>query len=216
MRCLLCGKETAEGQTLWEALSADDLLCGNCRRAWTRQDLCFRLEGIEVRTSYLYEGGFRDCILQYKECGDEALQEVFLRQVKDQLKHRYRGYTLALMPSSARKTEERGFHHLRQMFSCLELPMIEPFEKTGGEEQKQLSRAGRERMSRGLRLIRTNLPRKILLADDIITTGSTLRGALHCLEGGRRDIRIYACAAHPRWTAAGRRGFRCAKPASPL
>ena len=110
----------------------------------------------------------------------------------------FRGWTLLLMPSAAEKEEARGFHTLPPIFACLDLAMMEPFEKISSAEQKRLGRAGRMGMSHSIRLKPgIELPQRCLLADDVITTGSTIRGALACMPSGRCRIEILACACVP-------------------
>ena len=47
---------------------------------------------------YVYDNSFRSLIIQYKECHDEALKDVFLYDIKDYLNTRYHGYTVVYVP----------------------------------------------------------------------------------------------------------------------
>ncbi len=195
-RCLMCGKRIGLSGNWQEVLFEEDLLCHACRSQWIERKQKFQIDGIRADSDWEYEGGFSKCLLQYKECNDEALQEVFLNLKREKLRRRYRGYTLLLMPSTEEKNEERGFHHLPGMFECLGLEMLEPFEKVRTDQQKELNRAGRRKMVHGIRLKPVvTLPEKVVLCDDVITTGSTMRGALNCLERKTHKILIYACAS---------------------
>ena len=201
MRCLMCGKEMKQG-SFRDILFEEDLLCENCRSGWDKRKIEFRLDGIRVRSDYVYNDAFSKCLIQYKECCDEALKDVFLHRIKAQLKRRYRGYALCLMPSSKRKVEERGFHHLKEMYACLGMEMIEPFEKTGDHDQKGAGRKERRFMEHGIRLKQDiSLPDKLLLCDDTITTGSTLKGSLHVLDLNRHHVEIYCVSANHTWVS---------------
>lgn len=194
MRCLLCDA-IRERSGLYGTLFSDDPLCENCRKEWQRQDIHMRFEGVPLYGTYVYNDAFSKCLIQYKECMDEALAPVFLYGIAGQLHHRYHGYTVLLMPSSAAKIKERGFHHLEKMLEPMGLPILDPFEKTDDRSQKEKHADEREsivlRLKEGI-----VLPKKILLADDTITSGSTLRAALSLLDQRRHTIRIYTVSVN--------------------
>lgn len=199
MKCLMCGKELGKG-SFRDILIGEDPLCSDCRKQWTKKSLHTTLDGIEMDADYLYDSAFSSCLIQYKECGDEALKNVFLYEVKGKLKRRYHGWTLLMMPSSMSKYQKRGFSHLRRMYSCLGLPMMEPFYKTEDKSQKEMRGQERRKMAEEIILDHhISLPRKIVLCDDTITTGSTIRGALSCLNPDKHEIRIYSVSANRFW-----------------
>lgn len=198
MKCLLCGRNVEASGSLRDLLFTDDLLCSRCRSAWIRKEQHFLVDQVKASSSWIYNEAFSDALIQFKECGDEILKDVFLLPVKEQLRHKYHGYTLLLMPSTREKTEERGFSHLREMFECLGLPMLEPFIKETSSAQKTLSRRQRQAMQHEITLKPgITLPKKIVLADDVMTTGSTIMGALNCIDPRKHDVRIYVCAKVP-------------------
>ena len=197
MRCLMCHKPLRRDSfsTLFQK---EDVLCADCRGTWKRIETRFRFSGRNGFALYAYEGGFSECLLQYKELCDEALKPVFLMQDRNRLRRMYKGRTLVLLPSSEEKQASRGFSHLAGMFECLGLPMLEPFEKTDPVSQKKRSRTERTAMVSGIRLKSgVRIPEKIVLADDVITTGSTMKGALAALPADC-DIRIFACGLTPK------------------
>ena len=209
MRCLMCGKMIRR-DSFSELFQKEDVLCSGCRGTWNRIERRFRFEGHDAYALYAYEGGFSQCLLQYKELCDEALKPVFLYPDIRRLRHRFRGRTLLLLPSAPQDTEYRGFSHLQGMFEPLELPMMEPFEKISASSQKHLGRAGRAQMRTNIRLKENvHLPRRVVLADDVITTGSTMKGALSVLPEGL-DITVFSCglAEQPEARAKQSRAVR--------
>jgi competence protein ComFC len=199
MRCLLCGRELGKG-SLRDVMIGDDPICEACRKQWKKRKIHFLLNGIRVDSDYVYNEAFASCLIQYKESRDEALKDTFLYEVKRKLKIRYRGYTLLMMPSSTEKQKERGFSHLKRMYECIGLPIMEPFEKMENLSQKGMNKEERKKMSSEIRLVNSHaVPEKIVLCDDTVTTGATLEGALSCLNRKEHSIRIYAVSANERW-----------------
>lgn len=199
MRCLLCGCEMQQG-SLRDILFNEDIICEACRSKWERKKIDFRLDGIRVRSDYVYNDAFSECLIQYKECCDEALKDVFLYRIKDVIRKRYKGYTVCLMPSSTTKLAVRGFNHLAGMYESLGMKMIEPFEKVEEKDQKGAGRMERRNMEHGIQLKPdVQLPKKLLLCDDTITTGSTLKGALRVLDHNSHRIEIYCVSANHFW-----------------
>jgi len=190
MRCLMCGKEKGTG-SLKDILFGKDPLCEECRSQWVKINYSFMLEGVPVFCPYLYEEHFSAALIQYKECGDEALKDVFLYEYRRYLRMHYPGYTLCLLPSSEKKREERGFSHLYGMFESAGMPMMEPFVKLSDVSQKKQNRLERQEMTHGIALKEgIVLPERILLCDDTVTTGSTMKGALNVLP--ERKVKIFA------------------------
>ena len=199
MRCLMCGKKKEEG-SLRDILLGDDPLCTACRREWESRKIRFRLKGIPVESSYVYNDAFSRALIQYKELYDEALKDIFLYEVRNTLCLRYHGYTLVLMPSAKEKTAARGFNHLAMMFSSLHMKMADPFEKTTGISQKERTPSMRRQVSHEIVLKKDiSLPEKLLLVDDTITTGATLEAALSWIELRKHKVKIYTVSANYRW-----------------
>lgn len=207
MRCPLCDREMQQG-SLKDILFEEDVICEACRSKWERKKIDFRLDGIRVRSDYVYNDAFSECLIQYKECCDEALKDVFLYPIRKQLRKRYRGYTICLMPSSTKKLAMRGFNHLAGMYENLGMKMIEPFEKVEEKDQKGAGRMERRSMEHGIRLKPdVKIPKKLLLCDDTITTGSTLKGALRVLDRDNHRIEIYCVSANHFWITEKKKLF---------
>ncbi|MBR3357429.1 MAG: ComF family protein [Solobacterium sp.] len=198
MRCLLCDG-IKERTGLYDALWSEDPLCQTCRSQWQRKDIRFKVDGVPLYSCYVYNEAFSSCLIQYKECMDEALAPVFLYGLKEKLRRMYRGYTIVLMPSSASRIRERGFHHLEKIFAPLGLPVVDAFEKLTDTPQKSMRAEERENIRNLIRLKEgIRLPRRIVLADDTMTTGATIRAALSKLDRKRHRIRIFTISVNPR------------------
>ena len=174
MRCLMCG-EPIGTETFADLFRGEDVLCSACRGQWKRISHRFRFCGKNAFGLYEYNDAFSSCLIQFKELGDEALKDVFLYPDCARLKRMYHGRTLLLLPSAAEKLEARGFSHLWEMFESIGLPMLEPFVKRDT----------------------VHLPKRVVLADDVITSGSTMKGALAVLPKDL-DVQVFACAITPK------------------
>lgn len=199
MRCLICGKELGYG-SIRDIVYGDDPLCMDCRRQWKKKRIRFSFDGYPLYASYIYNEAFSKCLIQYKELADEALKDAFLFEDLKWFRRTFRRRQIVLMPSSRMKLESRGFSHLRKMFECTGMEITEPFIRLDEGSQKQKNR--QERMEIENRIILkpdAALNKRIVLCDDTITTGATLKGALNALSEEHLNIRIYTVSANRRW-----------------
>ncbi|MEE3425998.1 MAG: hypothetical protein VZR26_10565, partial [Erysipelotrichaceae bacterium] len=113
--------------------------------------------------------------------------------VKEYIELRYHGYHLLCIPSSRRKIAERGFDHLKEMFRTVQMRRLE-----GLFMKEEMSQEGKDLTAR--RQMRSNFlykgpfADKILIVDDVITTGSTLKGAFEAVSGHAKRIKVLSLA----------------------
>ena len=192
--CLWCHRSLKYESTLKNLFHIDDVLCEKCRQSMEYKPKKIKIHGIEVQGLYIYEGLFRDMLIQYKELYDEALFPVFLWKVKQELERKYRGYTIVPVPSSERKNQERGFFTVERMFEVLDLPILDLLYKTDDHEQKKMNRRERESIYSHLEMKDVkSIPDKILLVDDIMTTGETITAAYRKLKGNSKCTKVLIC-----------------------
>ncbi len=171
----------------------EDELCPACRRGLTVKRRMIDLGMFRVESFFEYDGLFRTLLLQYKECHDEALKDVFLYDLSDYISLKYRNYRLLTVPSSERKKRERGFDHLEEMFRSVRL------ERASGLRMKeQLCQEGmdleqRKRMSENYVYEGEHLS-KVLIVDDVITTGSSLMGVFRAVGPHAEKVKVLSLA----------------------
>ena len=151
----------------------------------------FKVDGIKVLALYDYDDLFKDLIYKFKGCYDYELHSIFLEQFKNELKFFYHGYKVVTAPSFIDDDRKRGFNHIVEIYKSLDLEILDVFEKT--EKFKQADHNFRERKKiKNYIKIKGEIPKdcKILVVDDIYTTGSTLKTMISLLKNsGIKDIK---------------------------
>ena len=131
---------------------------------------------------YRYEENMKEYFSRYKFMGDYCLRKIFQQEIKANLKSFLKkGYILVPVPLSEERLEERGFNQVKGLLEGI--PYKNIFEKR--EIEKQSSRTREERLSQDNSFSLKKgieLPSKIIIIDDIYTTGSTLYQMVKLLE----------------------------------
>ena len=192
MRCLYCDK-AINRFSFRSLLIKEDLLCMDCREKLPLKRRIIRVKEMEVETFYDYDGMFKSLLLQYKECLDEALKDVFLYELADYINLRYWGYRICFIPSSAGKLEYRGFEHLKLMFSEIKLKPLEGLKMKQELCQEGMDLKNRMKMADNF-VYKGKQGLKVLLVDDVLTSGSTLLGAYRSLYSNCKRIKVLSLA----------------------
>ncbi|MBR5341475.1 MAG: ComF family protein [Erysipelotrichaceae bacterium] len=192
MRCLYCDRNI-DKQTIKSVFLKEDELCPECRRQLRVNRKILDFDGMKVETFFEYDGIFRSLLLQFKECHDEALKNVFLYDLSEYINIRYFGYKILFVPSSKAKLEQRGFNHLEEIFSEVRLKKADGLRmiEDGSQEGKNLE----ERRKMSTNYVYTGAPhKKILVVDDVVTTGSSLKGVYNCVKTSAGKVKVLSLA----------------------
>ena len=216
-RCLTCGAPEVIGlcdacadrlpaigkhcPTCANAVADDNYPCGACLRrppAFTR---------LLVRWQFTTE--VRSIILRGKYHADRCALHI----LEDEACRLLRAQPVAVdavvaMPVSAKRLRQRGFNQTlypaRAAAHALGVPLIAEsvFSKAGRPPQSRLhTHAARRRNIRNAFAVRGELPPRLLLVDDVITSGATLHEAARALAAaGAQEITALALAAAHRPT----------------
>ena len=154
-------------------------------------------KGKEVshKSCFVYNEAMKDFFSQYKFQGDYALYSVFTEVLQKELK-RYSDYMLVPIPISAKKYQTRGFNQVTALLEGTKLPFKEVLEKHDTIAQSSKTREERLQSQQCFKVKdKVTIPAKILLIDDIYTTGSTLQDAKQILvENGVKEIMTFSLA----------------------
>ncbi|RHW37339.1 ComF family protein [Neobacillus notoginsengisoli] len=188
--CRICGRAFTENE---QKFRVGDL-CGDCDR-WEQDDTWSGLISANV-SLYSYNDFLKDIIARFKYRGDYMLAKAFGDEARAAIK-KLKPDVITPIPLSPERLYERGFNQAEAIL-----------EQTGFKWNLLLSRVHGEKQSKKSRSERIHVPQvfklaqlgdldgcRILLVDDIYTTGSTLRHAAKLLrEAGAGDISSFTIA----------------------
>ncbi len=179
----------------------DDCICSYCRGQMPYFLRTITLGKLRVEGLYLYEGLLREALIQFKEYNDEALYPLFLYPHMEWLGKKYRGYHLLPLPSSDKAFQRRGFKPVNLIFSMLQLPVIEGFYKKSDVDQKSRTFAQRQQIRQQIALRKgVDLQgKKILLVDDIVTSGATMQTGYQLIRDQAVEVRALTLSYNRRF-----------------
>ncbi|MCD8195017.1 MAG: hypothetical protein LUD22_01790 [Coprobacillus sp.] len=196
--CKICFQPVNE-TNLYNILNATPL-CHTCLKQFNPVFKKGKIDSYKFEYIYNYDDFIKDLLYKFKGCYDYELKDVFLGRFKWYLRIRYFGYNLVPAPSSEEKNEERGFNHVEEMFSCLKLKYIKCIKKKYDFKQSDLTKSERMQVKDKFEVIDGSSVKgkKILIVDDIFTTGSTIRAMIDLLKPYHpRKIKVLTMAKTP-------------------
>lgn len=182
-RCSRCGKP----------LLSELGLCMRCR------DRSFDFD--TAHPLWEYSGSVKELLISYKIGGYRRLAEFFALRVLARLKEAHFGTPLVPVPFRKGKMRKTGWDQVEDLAAVLErrgVAVIRCLEREEGVSQKTLDYAarmsnltGKIRLRKGIRV-----PERIVLLDDVLTTGATLSECARVLkEGGAVRVDALVLAA---------------------
>lgn len=209
--CQLCFSDISKKQTIYDFIKQDSILCGECKAQLKLIHQSTTLGKMKLTMLYEYNDFLENMIYQFKEGRDVALKNVFFHDFIKEINDKYRHYTIVLMPSSETKIKERGFIPVQEMLANVKLPIIQPFYKLLNHKQSLQSYENRAYISQVIkRNFNVKIPKtKLLLIDDVCTSGSTLQCAYNLLAQHTYKIEALVLCAHPRFVeSCDRKGLK--------
>jgi len=197
--CQLCGRDLS----ILDPKLVHEHICYDCTQ-WKKSGRNGLYE--KNYAAYHYNAFIKDILNQFKFRGDSVLadgfademKKIFRRIKKEQrLKNSFslfrphdEEYVLVPIPLSMKRLAERGFNQAEVLAETLDMPILNALTRVK-HEPKQSKKNRHERLmmrETPFRLEKeyTSLifGKKVLLIDDIYTTGATMRLAAHALTNG--------------------------------
>ena len=133
---------------------------------------------------YDYSEFVKKQIYLFKGCFDYEMKDIFLNLFIKELKIYFKGYKVIPVPSYKKDDELRGFNHVVEVFKQMGLDILPIVEKTEHFKQAEKSAKERQSINKYLRLNSTKqlIKDKILIVDDIYTTGATMKAVIDLVE----------------------------------
>ena len=125
------------------------------------------------------------------------MKDIFLNLFIKELKIYFSGYKVIPIPSYKKDDELRGFNHVVEVFKIIGLNVLQIIEKT--EHFKQAEKSAKERQSIK-KYLQLNTEKslkndRVLIVDDIYTTGSTMKAAINLVEKlNPKEIKVLVLA----------------------
>lgn len=181
--CKICFK-TIKIDDFCRLFSKNICICAACQELLEPKFISFKVDHYKALAIYEYSDYIKNLIYLYKGCSDYEMREVFLNLYYKELKILYSGYIVIPIPSFKEDDEIKGFNHVIEAFNYLGLKMMSIIVKTAHHKQAERGAKKRKEINKFLALSESPdlSNKKILLVDDIYTTGSTMRSAINLIE----------------------------------
>lgn len=219
MKCLLCGQDFSEKEIFLGIISIrknNYLVCPECHNIFEKIGdvhcpTCYRKDykeqcedckkwakenhKVSHRALYTYNEAMKEYFSKYKFQGDAMLSNVFAKEVKQVLKN-YKGYTIIPVPLSKERMKERQFNQITAILNAAKISYHDILEKKDIKKQSEKSRKERLTSDCPFRIKSdSQIPDKVLIPDDIYTTGATLKGIYHLFyEKGAKIVKSLTIA----------------------
>lgn len=219
MECLLCRQVFSETERFLNIIlmaKDSDGVCSTCQNSFEKIGdshcpICFR-KG-EIRTCldchewkkqdhqvqhealFTYNAFMRDYFSKYKFQGDMVLSQVLAKPIKNHLKY-YKDYTLVPVPLSPERLRDRQFNQVTAFLDSAGLSYQDILEKTDVQKQSDKNRHERLKSQNPFTIkSQKSLPERVLIVDDIYTTGATLKGIYDLLhQAGVKNVKSFSIA----------------------
>ncbi|WP_054639411.1 ComF family protein [Lactococcus fujiensis] len=212
MNCYLCNCELTIHFHFTDLLllnSKREMICSKCQATFERIDInhcprCYQSGFLTVcpdcliweeqkiivqhRAIFKYNQAMKDYFKRYKFQGDYNLFNVF----KQEFHQKRSDEVMVPIPVSTNRMQERGFNQVTAFLQ--DEPYLDLLIKKNTPKQSSLTRSERLNTENPFELNPDKkIPKKVLVIDDIYTTGATLQHAVHILlKNGAEQVRTFS------------------------
>lgn len=180
--CTLCMKEIKS--RTFATYILENPICNKCLKELNPRFEKIKINEIEGEAIYEYNDFIKTTLYRFKGLYDIVLAPVFINRFTFYLKLKYRGYIILPAPSFLESDKERGFNHVVDIFKILNMPVLQAFYKKTSYKQSSLPSKEREKVKDkiGIKIDLNLKGKKVLLVDDLLTTGSTIKTLIKLIK----------------------------------
>ncbi|NLA78850.1 MAG: hypothetical protein GX845_04800 [Erysipelothrix sp.] len=196
--CLWCVRPRYHDACTWDLLYHHPYLCNACA-AYIKKPIHFHMGALPCTGMLEYDLDVASWLFRYKEDCDVVMAPSFFYGFKRRIK-KHKDWVFVMMPSSASKTKERGFHPLHSMLQPYAKNISWALFKETDAKQTTLPKSLRQHVQIGIDpLQRASLTnKKVVLVDDVMTTGSTMSAAYALFKDITPHVKCMVFAVHPK------------------
>ena len=189
LSCLSAFEKIAETHCPTCFKNSESTICSDCLY-WKRKEI-----DIDHTSLYTYNKQMSLYFRQFKFQGDYLLRIVFAKEIKKALAG-HRDYIVVPIPLSKENLAIRGFNQVEAMLDAAGIHYENLLDKIETKKQSSKNRLERLKLEQPFSIKEgKNIPSKIILVDDIYTTGATLQHATRLfMKMGAKEVKTFSLA----------------------
>lgn len=177
--CLICHTPLLKEISLLHLLE-HYTICKSCMDKFDVIDRTISFYHHSLRILYFYNDFFKSLLFQYKGQYDYVLKDAFLSLFIRELKDKYKDYIIVVAPSSFIDNQKRGFAPMEEIAKTIHSNLFLNLYKKEHYKQSDLSFEERKKVRNKIGIENGEIlkEKKVLIIDDVLTSGSTLHACL--------------------------------------